>query len=119
MSRPKRGAWVATYEPGGYSDSQSEVVYATTERGAQIKGLHALQFRDVQVWRIADIDVRREPDFDPYMPGPVPKDVLLRHGWWFDCGRLGCALPVLCDDYVAFANTREVYHARCAPPGAS
>jgi hypothetical protein len=28
---------------------------------------------------------QRKPEFDQYAPGPVPADVLIEHGWWFEC----------------------------------
>jgi hypothetical protein len=34
-----------------------------------------------------DIDYcNRRPEFDQFAPGPVPAQVLIEHGWWFECG---------------------------------
>jgi len=34
-----------------------------------------------------DIDYcHRRPEFDQYAPGPVPHEVLIEHGWWWECG---------------------------------
>lgn len=35
-----------------------------------------------------DIDYcNRRPHLDAYAPGPVPPEVLIDAGWWFECGR--------------------------------
>ncbi len=56
------------------------IVFASTAKLARHWG-----FDGAGYWNTA---AKRVPEFDVHYPGPVPIEVLLQHGWYWQCG--GC-----------------------------
>lgn len=65
------------------NDEYSTVVFAET-RGKARTMAKANDLFDFTDW--IDISVRRAPEFDSFAEqGYVPKEVLIKHGWWWEC----------------------------------
>jgi hypothetical protein len=64
-------------EPG---EGHCVIRFATSGAAARREGANELNcgFNEVE-------HCLRKPQFDQYAPGPVPKTVLIEHGWWFEC----------------------------------
>ena len=64
-------------EPG---EGHCVIAFATNSATARREGGNELDcsFNEIE-------SCNRRPQFDQYAPGPVPKTVLIEHGWWFEC----------------------------------
>ncbi|WP_322072214.1 hypothetical protein [Paraburkholderia bannensis] len=71
-------------------DAFSCIVFATNSASARRAGASELD----ACWEDVEL-CRRAPAYDHYAPGPVPNDVLLEDGWWFECH--GCTNTVRAD----------------------
>lgn len=60
------------------------IQFATNGATARREGANELNTE----WEGIDY-CRRAPEFDAYAPGPVPLDVMIKNGWWFECQHCG------------------------------
>jgi hypothetical protein len=75
-------------------DAFSCIVFATNSAAARRDGANELD----SCWEDVE-SCRRAPSYDQYAPGPVPNDVLIADGWWFECH--GCTTTVSDDSFRA------------------
>ena len=68
------------YEVRELGEGHCVIAFATNSATARREGGNELDcsFNEVE-------SCNRRPQFDHYAPGPVPKTVLIEHGWWFEC----------------------------------
>lgn len=80
--------------------------FATNSATARREGANELDLE----W--GDIDsCTRRPEFDQFAPGPVPPDVLIEEGWWFECQHCG----VQVDEYIETEIKAEGQIVYCSP----
>jgi len=60
------------------------VIFATNSATARREGANELNTE----WEGIDY-CRRAPEFDSYAPGPIPPNVKIENGWWFECFHCG------------------------------
>ena len=68
------------YEVREPNEGHCIIRFASSSAAARREGANELDcgFNEVE-------HCHRKPQFDQYAPGPVPKTVLIEHGWWFEC----------------------------------
>lgn len=83
-------------------DGHSCIVFETNSASARRNGASELD----SDWESVE-SCRRAPQFDRYAPGPVPEEVLIAAGWWFECR--GCSKTVT-DDSTCTADGTVIDH---------
>lgn len=72
------------YEVRDDYEGHCVIRFATNSATARREGANEL---DIE-WTSVE-SCQRKPEFDQYAPGPVPAQVLIEHGWWFECWHCG------------------------------
>ncbi|PWK05324.1 hypothetical protein [Tumebacillus permanentifrigoris] len=94
-------AYLVTEDDG----DNSEIVFAHTNGQAKLIGLG----RDWSYGEFTEMRALRRPEYDRYAEqGWVPKEELLKDGWWFDC-HCGYARR----DFNAIVIREDVYCEKC------
>lgn len=68
-------AWLCSYDDPDYGYC---INFAETEDAASEQAMEELGEDE-------PVPARRAEEFDQYSPGPVGPEILLQHGWWFNC----------------------------------